>query len=52
MNQKKKQKSGPKPDHLKLDDTSWQEAMGKAIKKEKPKEGWPEPDKKSEKDTD
>jgi len=38
---KKEQKKGPEPDRLVLDDT-WQNAMGKAIKKEKPKEGWSE----------
>jgi len=41
---KKTTKKGPEPDRLVLDG-SWQNAMGKAIKKEKPKEGWPEPDK-------
>lgn len=47
--ERNKRKSGPEPDRLKIDDMSWQEAMGKAIEKEKPKEGWPEPEKKPEK---
>ena len=38
MNMKKKpKKTGPKPDTVKLDG-DWQDAMNKAIKKEKPKE--------------
>ena len=46
MNDKpKKKQSGPKPDHLKLDEDSWQDAMGKAMKKKRPKEGWPKPEK-------
>ena len=48
---KKEQKKGPDPDRLVLDD-NWQNAMGKAIKKERPKEGWPEPEKKSDNETD
>ncbi len=40
----KKKPTGPKPDHLKIEG-DWESAMGKAIKKQKPKEGWPEPDK-------
>ena len=33
-------KTGPKPNHLKLDDDR-ENAITKAIKKKKPKEGWP-----------
>lgn len=36
----KKKKTGPKPDNLKIEG-DWKSAMGKAIKKEKPKKGWP-----------
>ncbi len=43
MNTKVK-KTGPKPDRLKIDD-DWRDAMGKAIKKERPKDGWPEAEK-------
>lgn len=38
-----KKKPGPAPDHVKLDDEDWEEAIGKAIKKPKPAEGWPKP---------
>ena len=34
---------GPKPDHLNLDG-EWEGAVSKALKKQKPKEGWPEPE--------
>lgn len=33
-------KSGPKPDHVKID-TAWEKAIDKALKKERPKIGWP-----------
>lgn len=32
---------GPKPDQLVIGG-DWRDAMGKAIKKKRPKEGWPE----------
>jgi hypothetical protein len=37
----KKQKPGPKPDHLKLDG-DWEEAAKKLVRKPKPPEGWPD----------
>lgn len=40
MAKDRRDKPGPKPDHLKLEG-DWEEAMKKALKKEKPKEGWP-----------
>lgn len=45
MTKKADPKKGPKPDHL-IVNGDWRSAMGKAIKKKKPKNGWPEPDKK------
>jgi hypothetical protein len=41
MAKDRQDKPGPKPDHLKLEGY-WEEAMKKALKKEKPKEGWPD----------
>lgn len=38
---KKKQKPGPNPDKLKIDDENWEDAAKTAIQKKKPKEGWP-----------
>ena len=32
---------GPKPDRVKID-MDWEDAVNKALKKERPKEGWPE----------
>lgn len=43
-----KSKTGPKPDNLKIEG-DWESAMGKAVKKKKPKEGWPETEKKTDK---
>lgn len=42
-----KKKTGPKPDRLKIEG-DLEKAMGKAIKKECPKDGWP---KSSDKDS-
>jgi len=39
-----KEKTGPKPDRVKID-KDWEEAMGDALKKERPAEGWPKPEK-------
>lgn len=39
-----KKKPGPAPDHVKLDDENWEEAISKAVKKPKPAEGWPKHD--------
>lgn len=44
---KQKNKRGPKPDTLKIDD-DWEQAMKKAIRKEKPEEGWPDQNKKKD----
>lgn len=41
MDAKSKRKPGPEPDHLKIDD-DWEDAAKKAVKKERPKEGWPD----------
>jgi hypothetical protein len=35
-----KQQSGPKPDHLKIEG-DWEKAIKKALRKQKPPEGWP-----------
>jgi hypothetical protein len=37
---KPKVKRGPKPDTLKIEG-SWQKAVGKALKKKRPENGWP-----------
>jgi len=44
MTKEDKKKTGPKPDRVKID-KDWEEAMGDALKKERPKEGWPKPEK-------
>ena len=36
----KKAKPGPSAGHVKID-MPWQKAVGKALKKKRPKEGWP-----------
>ena len=36
-----KSKPGPEPDRLIFDD-DWEDAAKKAVKKESPKEGWPD----------
>lgn len=41
-------KSGPKPERLKINE-NWKDAMGKALKKKRPADGWPEPDNKKDK---
>ncbi|MFA5422520.1 MAG: hypothetical protein WC374_01515 [Phycisphaerae bacterium] len=41
-NCKKTEKKGPKPDTLKIDEPDWQRAVNKALKKKKPREGWPQ----------
>jgi hypothetical protein len=45
QNKHKKKKPGPKPNHLQIDG-NWENAVKKAVKKEKPKDGWPEGKKK------
>jgi hypothetical protein len=44
MRESDKEKTGPKPDHLKIEG-DWKDAIGVAVKRKRPKEGWPEPDK-------
>lgn len=36
----KKQEPGPKPETLKIEG-DWQDAMGKAMQKNRPAQGWP-----------
>jgi len=36
----KKKKTGPKPDHVKIE-KPWEEAINDALKKKRPKDGWP-----------
>ena len=37
-NHKKSKKTGPKPDHVKID-MDWEDAVKKAVDKDKPKDG-------------
>lgn len=39
----KTEKPGPKPDRLVIDKL-WEEAVGEALPKERPKDGWPKAD--------
>ncbi len=39
----KKRVSGPEPERVKFEG-DWQKAVGKALKKERPKDGWPKPE--------
>ncbi|MEE9270882.1 MAG: hypothetical protein V3V49_11550 [Candidatus Krumholzibacteria bacterium] len=41
MNKEKPKKRGRQPEHVNIDG-DWQDAVDKALKKERPKEGWPE----------
>jgi len=43
---KQKQKPGPTPETVKIND-DWENAVGKALQKKRPKDGWPKEDKKS-----
>lgn len=45
----KEPKRGPNPDTVKID-MDWEKAVGKALKKERPKDGWPEESKKAKKE--
>jgi len=45
---KKRQKRGPKPNHLQLDNENWEDAVKKAVLKKKPKDGWPKEKEKSQ----
>ncbi len=38
---KKRKTAGPKPKRIKLD-KPWEKAVGEALKKERPAEGWPD----------
>lgn len=38
-----RKKPGPKPDKVKIED-DWEKAMDKALKKKRPKDGWPKPE--------
>ena len=52
MNQENKEnsksKTGPEPETVKID-KNWEEAVDDALKKKRPKEGWPEPNQDQEK---
>lgn len=48
MKDEKSTTKGPAPDRLKIDG-DWKDAMGKVIRKDKPKGGWPEPEKEEKK---
>ena len=41
MQEDPRAKSGPEPERLKLDG-DWEEAMGEAMKKPRPEDGWPD----------
>ena len=43
---KRKKQHGPKSTKLKIDKENWEDAVKKAIQKEKPKDGCPDKDKK------
>jgi len=49
MTEQKSKKTGPIPDRVKVEG-DWEEAIGKALKKPRPKDGWPEPEKKVKKE--
>ena len=44
MTKADKEKTGPKPDRVKIN-KDWEEALGDALKKKRPAEGWPKPEK-------
>lgn len=44
MAEKSPKRRGPPPDRLKIED-DWEEAIKKALRKERPKDGWPKPPK-------
>ncbi len=44
MTKETKKKAGPKPDRVKID-KGWEDAIGDALKKKRPAEGWPKPEK-------
>lgn len=46
---KDNKKRGPKTNCLKIDEKNWENSLKKAVRKEKPKGGWPKKGKKSSK---
>ncbi|QKK06794.1 MAG: hypothetical protein HND58_00535 [Planctomycetota bacterium] len=44
MAKREPQQPGPDPERLKLDDEDWGDAVDKALKKPRPKDGWPKGD--------
>ena len=44
---KERRKTGPKPEHVKID-KPWEKAISDALKKKRPPEGWPKAQKKNE----
>jgi len=46
MTSENKSKRGPKPNQLKIDADNWEDVVKKALKKERPEEGWPDKSKK------
>ena len=48
---KGKDKPGPKPDRVKIDE-DWEKALRKALKKKRPEGGWPKPGPGNAKETD
>lgn len=43
--EKQRPKPGPEPDRLKLDEADWEKAVERALRKKRPKEGWPKDEK-------
>lgn len=41
MRKKVRKTRGPKPDALKIDKENWENAVKKAVRLKKPKDGWP-----------
>jgi hypothetical protein len=41
----KQTKPGPKPESLKIEGSNWTDAIKKVLKKKRPPEGWPKPEK-------
>lgn len=48
---KKFHKPGPKPERVKIDE-NWEDAVKRALEKERPTEGWPEDDDDAHSDPD
>jgi hypothetical protein len=44
-------KPGPDPNRLNIDESEgWEKAVNRALRKRRPKDGWPKPDKRSKED--